>query len=53
MHIADSQYTIKLHSGRKISLEENYQNLTYLGLLEGLPNQQINDNIFQIKFFTK
>ena len=47
MHIADSQYTIKLHSGRKISLEENYQNLTYLGLLEGLPNQQMNDNIIK------
>ena len=26
MHIADSQYTIKLHSGRKISLEENILN---------------------------
>ena len=48
MHIADSQYIIKLHSGRKISLEENYQNLTYLGLLEGLPNKQMNDNIINL-----
>ena len=45
MHPANSNYEIHLNSGRKIVLEEIHQHLTYAGLLEGLPNQRINDGI--------
>ena len=45
MHPADSNYTITLNSSRNINLEETHQHLTYLGLLEGLPNKRINDSI--------
>ena len=44
-HPTNSNYTITLNSGRIITLEETHQHLTYLGLLEGLPNKKINDDI--------
>ncbi len=46
-HPSESNYKITLNSGRIIALEEIHQHLTYLGLLEGLPNSRMNNEILK------
>jgi hypothetical protein len=52
MHPTDPPLSnkITLNSGRTITLQEIYQELTYSGLLEGLPTNKLNKERVKSQF---